>query len=612
MSGQKLSLEALMSASGKGLFVTPAAAPAASRESAATAAAVATTPPVAVSHHTSGHSAPPSRAPYNPIVGRDNDIAAAAAAIAGIGSQQQGHRGPWDHHNHQQGQQASQGNAKKKKKMRGKNKIKGASDESGGAGAGVGAETGAVGHGGQKVAGDHEQAFRQGGGGGGRSGGSGPGNVPAGAAGGSSGHSHGNHHHHQQHHQQHQHHNKKRKQWSKSQQEGDGEGSEQGSDFKRRRGGRRGNEPNRATLSRNEKLALTFYNRDDGQQMARNLDERPDLVGLGTSAGGDDDFDALLTNHMQKTTQEMQQQMEAEVKRLEQFQKEQERLLKANEAKMKREAQKLAAANAAAAAAAAAAATTNTENNTSATPTSPSSGSAAVTPVSTIPTSSQDSPASSTAKPQRKFIPRILCIYWARGRCTNENCTFKHDPSIPQRPASPPPAPKKIDAICKYEKTGSCTRGDACQFSHDLKSIPCYHYYLKGYCQNSTEDCRFSHENATEAQLEELREEWNQKKLMNAPQFQQQQQQQPSQPEMGATLAGLPQGSFGTGSTDTLMAPGLNYGTTAMATTTPFLSGQPEAPVPANYGSALALPPTFQQADALSYSPSADGGEPSL
>ncbi|KAF9969328.1 hypothetical protein BGZ73_008349 [Actinomortierella ambigua] len=586
MSGQKLSLEALMSASGPGLFVTPAAAaPAASK---GLAAVTATTPalPVAKSH-TSGQSAAPARA-YHPVVGRDNDLAAAAAAI-GI---PQGQTGPWPQQN--QNEQVPQGDAKKRKKKRGK-KNKGAGP---GVGSSAGAETGGVGteggDGGFKSPEDRDQATHHKGGK--RRGGGGPSNAPMGDSGPSG---HDPHHHHQ-------HHHKKRKQWNKGPQEGEGDEADQAPDTnKRRKGNRsRGNESHRVQLSRNDKVALTFYTRDDGQQLARNLDERPELVGLGANAG-DDDFDALLTNHMQKTTQEMQQQMEAEVKRLEKFQKEQERLLKENEAKMKREAEKLAAAAAAAAA--------NADSNTNATPTLSSGLTAAGASVSTASASPQDSPAASTAKPQRKFIPRILCIYWARGRCTNENCTFKHDPSIPQRPPSPPAAPKKIDAICKYEKTGSCIRGDACQFSHDLKSVPCYHYFLKGYCQHTAEACRFSHENATEAQLEELREEWNQKKLLNTSHGQQQQPQQ-QQSELGSALASIPPGSFGTRSNDSFMALGLNYGTTAMTTATtansPFFTGQPETPLPGNYDMELCAPPS-QHNDNSSHPSSTYGGEPS-
>ncbi|KAG0233680.1 hypothetical protein BGW42_007266 [Actinomortierella wolfii] len=635
MSGQKVSLEALMSVSGPGLFVTPPAASTAPKDSTTAA------PAAAMSPHAPGVSCAPSQ---TSSMGRDNDMAVAAAHAEGL-SNQQGHKRPWDHR--QQGQQPAQpqGDFKKKKKKRSKNKNRGVGGSGALGGAGVGGGGGVVG--GLNDPGDLAQAYQAIYGEDSGSAttnavnpGTGPTSELSGTA-GPSGQGHRQHHHHHHHHhhqpqQQHQQHtpsnnNKKRKQWPNAQQDGDDQAADHASDKKRRKGGNRhrGHDPNKATLTKNEKLARTFYNRDDGQQLARNLDERPELVGLGTRAGGDDDFDALLTDHMQKTTQEMQQQMEAEAKRLEMIQKKQERLIKMNEAKMKREAEKLAAATTAAAAATATASTVSGEGagqsavasmeGVSGGVASLSSAGTAVTATEAVGSSApqtavksaeeQTNSASTTTKPQRKFIPRILCIYWARGRCTNENCTFKHDPSIPQRPPSPPPAPKKIDAICKYEKTGSCTRGDACQFSHDLKSVPCYHYFIKGYCQHSAEACRFSHENATEAQLQELREEWNQKKLLNAPQFQQQQQQQPQQSTQTAST--VPPGSFGTGATtDALMMPGVSYGTAA--TTTPFSAQHETPPLQLSYGSGSGVLPVSQQTTFPPQPPSTDGGEPSM
>lgn len=126
---------------------------------------------------------------------------------------------------------------------------------------------------------------------------------------------------------------------------------------------------------------------------------------------------------------------------------------------------------------------------------------------------------------------------------------------------------------------------------------------MKGYCQHSSEACRFSHDAATPAQLQELQEEWNQKKLLNAPQFQQhnqQQQHQHQQPstELDTVLSSVPPGSFGTGSTDTI----LSYGTavaasptvgpsTAVPPTMPHQDTPPQLPQ-LNYSGAMAVQPT--------------------
>ncbi len=46
--------------------------------------------------------------------------------------------------------------------------------------------------------------------------------------------------------------------------------------------------------------------------------------------------------------------------------------------------------------------------------------------------------------------------------------------------------------ICKFFLTNSCTKGNKCTYSHDMKGLPCKFFHALGYCDKGNE-CSFSH-----------------------------------------------------------------------------------------------------------------------
>ncbi len=69
---------------------------------------------------------------------------------------------------------------------------------------------------------------------------------------------------------------------------------------------------------------------------------------------------------------------------------------------------------------------------------------------------------------------------------------------------------KKARGVCKYAIAGSCTNGDQCQYSHNLKEQSCTFYHLFGKCDTGLQ-CRFGHDPITEVELEALRETFRKK-----------------------------------------------------------------------------------------------------
>lgn len=53
-------------------------------------------------------------------------------------------------------------------------------------------------------------------------------------------------------------------------------------------------------------------------------------------------------------------------------------------------------------------------------------------------------------------------------------------------------SPIKIQEICKFYKTGSCSKGDDCPFSHNLNNHPCKFIHSTGTCKYG-DNCEFSH-----------------------------------------------------------------------------------------------------------------------
>jgi len=90
-------------------------------------------------------------------------------------------------------------------------------------------------------------------------------------------------------------------------------------------------------------------------------------------------------------------------------------------------------------------------------------------------------PSAPVAEAKPGYVPKGYCIQFARGKCTNDKCKYKHEtpppkserkPSrsrgrSPSRSASPGGTNKKT---CKFWKQGRCNKGDSCKFSHDGKA----------------------------------------------------------------------------------------------------------------------------------------------
>ncbi|KAG0312887.1 hypothetical protein BGZ97_010741 [Linnemannia gamsii] len=230
----------------------------------------------------------------------------------------------------------------------------------------------------------------------------------------------------------------------------------------------------------------------DPQEIARNLDAQPELVGVSK----DDDFSELLIQHVTHTNKMLQRDLQEQSRKM--------------LAEQKRQAELLAAQVAGLA--------------------DPSDN--AVVP-STTPAPKQDlqkqqhglqnnSNQKSThqnrngqggnnnnGQPHQKrqqtpFVPKKDCAV----------CTFKHDieaqqaamaakeaDSVIKREAS-----RKARGVCNFEKVGSCAKGDMCPYSHDLSEEPCTYYHLRGICERG-DLCRFGHTPISPERLRKLRED---------------------------------------------------------------------------------------------------------
>ncbi|KAG0359659.1 hypothetical protein BG005_000377 [Podila minutissima] len=206
--------------------------------------------------------------------------------------------------------------------------------------------------------------------------------------------------------------------------------------------------------------------RANPQRIARNMDARPELVGVTNEP--DEDFSTLLLQHVEITNKELQKDLEEQSKKMLQEQKRQAALLSKQAAELSAPAQE-----------------PSTQQNTERKP--------------------------------REFIPRKPCNYYLKGTCFKKVCTFRHDPNdLPPEMRNAPPVQrververvetaesKSRRGVCKFEKSGSCVKGEACLFSHNLKEEPCIHYHLSGICTNGV-DCRFGHDPITEEQRQRM------------------------------------------------------------------------------------------------------------
>ncbi|KAG0365470.1 hypothetical protein BGZ54_006489 [Gamsiella multidivaricata] len=89
-----------------------------------------------------------------------------------------------------------------------------------------------------------------------------------------------------------------------------------------------------------------------------------------------------------------------------------------------------------------------------------------------------------------------------------DNCTFKHDIEAREAYLAQEQEMRKTRGVCKYEITGSCTKGDLCPYTHDLSLQPCSFYHLYGVCDKGAM-CRFGHTPITPEQFQQLAESRN-------------------------------------------------------------------------------------------------------
>ncbi|KRH93443.1 Polyadenylation factor I complex, subunit, Yth1 (CPSF subunit) [Pseudoloma neurophilia] len=59
--------------------------------------------------------------------------------------------------------------------------------------------------------------------------------------------------------------------------------------------------------------------------------------------------------------------------------------------------------------------------------------------------------------------------------------------------------------ICKFYLSNSCTRGENCTFSHDLRKIPCRSFHLRKNCNRKI--CTYSHEPVSAAVYNKMKED---------------------------------------------------------------------------------------------------------
>lgn len=73
-----------------------------------------------------------------------------------------------------------------------------------------------------------------------------------------------------------------------------------------------------------------------------------------------------------------------------------------------------------------------------------------------------------------------LCLYHLTGHCNRNQCYRIHQMRIP-----------RIFGVCKFYLTGTCTKGDFCEYMHS--DFPCRFHYLNMEHPKQATECRFSH-----------------------------------------------------------------------------------------------------------------------
>lgn len=63
---------------------------------------------------------------------------------------------------------------------------------------------------------------------------------------------------------------------------------------------------------------------------------------------------------------------------------------------------------------------------------------------------------------------------------------------------------RKLQVLCRFFLTNSCTRGDDCAFSHEISKFPCQDFHLRKNCNKKL--CSYSHEPVTVAEYNKMKE----------------------------------------------------------------------------------------------------------
>ena len=81
----------------------------------------------------------------------------------------------------------------------------------------------------------------------------------------------------------------------------------------------------------------------------------------------------------------------------------------------------------------------------------------------------------------------IDCEGWKTGKCTKgDNCMFSHQDLEGFDPRS--------KQLCHFHKLGSCLKGTLCVFSHTKKDFPCVYFHKKSLsCSFTRETCEYHH-----------------------------------------------------------------------------------------------------------------------
>lgn len=107
------------------------------------------------------------------------------------------------------------------------------------------------------------------------------------------------------------------------------------------------------------------------------------------------------------------------------------------------------------------------------------------TDVPSAPANGKKTSAKKQALEKKKAEPfrKVVCNHWLQHRCyKGDDCTFLHEG-----------VQTTFDSICKFFRTGNCTKGAACPFSHDLKTEACSNLVTTGNCKFGVR-CLYSHE----------------------------------------------------------------------------------------------------------------------